>query len=703
MKIINLYCKNFMSFRELELDLSNISISLIDGWNIDDNSASGSGKTSIMDSISFALFGESPRGIKSDEFINDEAKKDCIVVLDIDLEDGNVLTISRSRKPNELSVKINGESKVGTDVNETQKIIERMIKLDYNTFINSIYFTQNASQRFISANDTEKREILTKILDLGQFDEAYERCNKKLKDIDKLKDTKLSEIDAEIRFKDSCLRDIENIKCEIEKEEENKKKNIETLEVEIKALEAKNQENKNQIDTLSNFSIPEPKIPEINTKEIDKEIETLQNLDCEAPEYPKIKNTDIIQDSINSLKNKVEAKDKILSKIAKLEAQKEVLMLEIEANNKKISKFKTTGGNCPTCEQEISLEHIEACTKDLQEKNEIIKSQIKDLELSLTKTFELKGKILDIEKEVKELEKQKSDIDRNNSLLLEEYNKLQNKALRFEIDKKDNISKLNEKRNNIIKSHSEVVQRAKDEVEREKNRISKEIQRLSDSISFNNDKIQDLGRRISKEKCSESRFLSLLSDKEKDIGAIKEKIEEMQSSLEIIDRNIESLNILKHHYKNVKYYIFESTVDEINMRIKKYVDTLFGDDIRIEYKFITGKDLDKIKFETEVWRVNNQKSYKSLSDGEKKRAEICTSFALSDIVAGRSGSGLNLLMLDEIFNGLDEECRIRVVNLLEDLKASKDQIFIIDHFRSIHNLVENTIKVEKLDGISKVC
>ena len=60
------------------------------------------------------------------------------------------------------------------------------------------------------------------------------------------------------------------------------------------------------------------------------------------------------------------------------------------------------------------------------------------------------------------------------------------------------------------------------------------------------------------------------------------------------------------------------------------------------------------------------------------------------------------MLLDECFNGLDNECRERVVKLLETLKEEKDTILIIDHFQTIGNLIENTINVVKKNGISEI-
>ena len=114
------------------------------------------------------------------------------------------------------------------------------------------------------------------------------------------------------------------------------------------------------------------------------------------------------------------------------------------------------------------------------------------------------------------------------------------------------------------------------------------------------------------------------------------------------------------------------------------------------------KNSDKLKFVTKIKKNGLDKSYESLSDGEKGRARLATLFSLSSIVASRKSNNFSLMLLDELFDGLPEECRERVIALLETLRDEKDLILIIDHFKAVGNLVESVIRVEKKDGISQI-
>ena len=99
MKPIKLYARNFMSFKELGMDFSE-GLTLIDGWNYDESSANGSGKTVILECTTFAVFGETPRGMKVDEIPNLDSKGDLFIQFDFSQDDKicSIINIPSSAK-----------------------------------------------------------------------------------------------------------------------------------------------------------------------------------------------------------------------------------------------------------------------------------------------------------------------------------------------------------------------------------------------------------------------------------------------------------------------------------------------------------------------------------------------------------------------------------------------------------------------------
>jgi len=167
---------------------------------------------------------------------------------------------------------------------------------------------------------------------------------------------------------------------------------------------------------------------------------------------------------------------------------------------------------------------------------------------------------------------------------------------------------------------------------------------------------------------------------------------------------INQLEFLKNCYRDVKYYVFESIVSELNTKINDYIASLFDTEVQIKFDTESKnyKGEKKLKFMTTIFKDNEARSFNSLSGGEKRRIELATNFALSDIIANRSNKTFNFMLLDECFEGLDSEGRSRIVDLLEVLKDKRENIFVIDHFESIKSMVDNEINVVKENGISRI-
>jgi exonuclease SbcC len=82
-----------------------------------------------------------------------------------------------------------------------------------------------------------------------------------------------------------------------------------------------------------------------------------------------------------------------------------------------------------------------------------------------------------------------------------------------------------------------------------------------------------------------------------------------------------------------------------------------------------------------------------ISGGEEDVTQLCLRLAISRMIADRSGQPLSLLVLDEIFGSLDATRRDNVVTLLQNLKGIFEQIVLITHIESIHDVVDQCLWV----------
>lgn len=188
MRIQRVEWENFLSFGpDNAIDLSDLGLVLVEGENQISTSASsnGAGKTSFMETIPWAFFGQTTKGVSADDVVNDQVGKDCHV--SVFLEDGGrKYEIARFRKhttgKNSLSFAVFEESGWtslnGVDTDETQKKIEQFLGANFTIFCNSVYFSQTNVKPFCEYTDKQIKEVFVKILDLARYQAALEETRR---------------------------------------------------------------------------------------------------------------------------------------------------------------------------------------------------------------------------------------------------------------------------------------------------------------------------------------------------------------------------------------------------------------------------------------------------------------------------------------------------------------------------------------------
>lgn len=196
-------------------------------------------------------------------------------------------------------------------------------------------------------------------------------------------------------------------------------------------------------------------------------------------------------------------------------------------------------------------------------------------------------------------------------------------------------------------------------------------------------------------------------DYAKDISQLEETIESYKKTIDKIQDDIVEYKQVVEMYSNkgIRSVVLDTITPYLNERANHYLAKLAGSSIQInlstqkENKDGTMSD----KFEVEVYNNSGGADYKSASAGERKRIDIAISFALQDLVINQSNTSLNLLMLDEVFENLDEVANENVVSLLKEKAKTVESIFVITHNEQLKGLFENKITITKQpNGISEI-
>ena len=192
-QIKNLTVKNFMSVGNATqaIDFDRSDLTLVLGENLDmggDGSRNGTGKTTIINALSYALYGQALSNIRKDNLVNKTNAKHMLVSLDFSVG-GQNYRIERGRKPNVLKFYVNDEHQAAQDEaqgdsRETQEAIERVLGMSHDMF-QHIVALNTYTPPFLSLKANEQRTIIEQLLGITLLSERADRIkelNRETKD-----------------------------------------------------------------------------------------------------------------------------------------------------------------------------------------------------------------------------------------------------------------------------------------------------------------------------------------------------------------------------------------------------------------------------------------------------------------------------------------------------------------------------------------
>lgn len=305
----------------------------------------GAGKSSIMDGITFALFGKSFRDIKKNSLINSINQANAEVSILFNNGDKEY-RITRGIKPNILKIENDGEFlQEDASVSETQKFIEtQILGFDFNTFCRvCIMSTMNYSP-FMTLSAWDRRSFVENMLDLKMFSE-----------MNKLHKAEMATI------KD----DITRIST-----------NLEVIDTSLK-------EKRNFREYIKSNSDDELKLHQDrrakNIKDAEAIIARISELEKELPELKN--NFNANSDSFNSIQNEIHT----------LNSEIKVFESRIK-ENAKTEKYVLSHDHCGQCKQTITDENTQSIVSELDSTNVLIMAEIGKLRQTIENELKPKSK-----------------------------------------------------------------------------------------------------------------------------------------------------------------------------------------------------------------------------------------------------------------------------------------------------------------------
>jgi len=218
LKLKNITIRNFMSVGNVTqgIDLERDALSLVLGNNIDlggDGSRNGTGKTTLINALSYGLYGNALTNIKKNNLINKTNGKGMLVTVDFEYN-GSEYRIERGRSPNVFKLKRDGvdmndmQDEAQGEMRQTQIEVDSIIGISHNMF-KHIVALNTYTDPFLSMRPNDQREIIEELLGITELSRKADSLK------DEVKDTKEQIKDEEYRLKaieDANSRILKSIK-----------------------------------------------------------------------------------------------------------------------------------------------------------------------------------------------------------------------------------------------------------------------------------------------------------------------------------------------------------------------------------------------------------------------------------------------------------------------------------------------------------
>lgn len=467
LKFEKIILHNFLSYSDAEFDLQNQGYCLIKGENhckLDNALSNGSGKSAIINAISYALCGETIQGVKNNLANILIPENECWVTLQLNVDNQDV-KLTRYYKPkSDLKIFINNEDKSGKGIKESQEQLETLFPNITKEFISStILLGQGLPDKLSSLSPSGRKELLEKLSKSDfMIQDIKERLEKRRLIIDN-KETELRNNILKINTEQSLYNThLEKIKEELDR--------LQNTNYDEEILKLGNQ--------LSSLQV-----------EITKASSNLKTEEAAA----EAKNTTLL-DLINKKQNKIlESFNLNQPKKEALEKERSEIYIKYSTLYNEIQKLKNIKDTCPTCGQKLpgvlkpNTDEKEATLKDLKIKQDDIDLKLKDLSLKLTqeqsKISEIFNKdINDINSSINAIKtrilsykeilntlsscKQSTESSYNKAIvnkenLLNNINKLKTESVDIDNSIKLNINKLDKlnKQLNDVLEHEEILKK----------------------------------------------------------------------------------------------------------------------------------------------------------------------------------------------------------------------------------------------------
>jgi DNA repair protein SbcC/Rad50 len=646
----------------------------------------GSGKTSILLGVEFALFGLQPGQRGSSILRNGEQEGG--VILEFEIEEDKIIverTLKRKKTiaQDYCSIEINNEKKELSVTELKTKILSLLhYPAEFSKKQNLLYkftvYTPQEEMKQIILQDPETRiNTLRHVFGIDKYKKILENISiitLKLREEKRMNEGRtanleqdklnLVEKENEITTKQGNISAIENelfLKSEQRKKVQEEKQEISGKIEEKNKLQQEIEKTKimilNKKDTLTS-----------NTKTIEQiksQIQELQDLQFDEAKISAIE---------QEISLKKQEKQKLSEQNVEINSQMSSLILKIEDNEtlkKKLSNLEI----CPTC-----LQNVEAIYRA-----NVLNKIHNDNSQANNKVEEIKQEKLTISKTISELDLKISSLQKEMTDL-----KILKMRLKEVQEKQKQISEI-EKSNTMLEEDTKLLNQHADDL----NTTIFDLKKFENVFEL---KQKELDEALRQEKLTEIKLAEL----KKEIEVFSRQINELKESIQKTEKIREHLIYINEleNWLSKKFTTLIAFIEKnVMIKLKGEFSSLFAD-----WFYTLVSDSFNVKLGDDFTPIIEQQDYEIdyayLSGGERTAVALAYRLALNQVINSLLSEikTRDLVILDEPTDGFSEQQLDKMREVLDQLNVA--QLIIVSHEQKIEGFVENVIKFKKTNGIS---
>jgi DNA repair exonuclease SbcCD ATPase subunit len=637
--------------------------------------ANTSGKSSLLDAITYTIFDKCSKTGKAHEVLNNKRNQfSGKFVFELN---GIIYTIVRTgerKKDGHVKVDVNfytdAENLNGDERSDTNKNIRRYLGT-YDDFILTAFSLQADNNNFIEKSQRERKDLLSQFLDITVFEQLYQLAADEIKETaGKLKEYKKTDFSLLITDADSIIIENQESIIQLETDENEFQETRNTLQDEIVELIESKQSTTYTGPDINILIDTESKLTK-NIDKLQKNIELAEtDLDVITLEYNKTKkdikkfNETVLEADVTQLQLLTTTQTNLNNKIKYAEGI-------IDAKQQKINHLSEHeyDPNCQYCTANIFVQDAEQAKNTIASDNDILTNLTNELLILDTEI----SKLTDSETQYKLLLKLKSNRDLKKIEI--ERSELQIQVIENELQTRESELETTLERQELFRSNETAINHNKN---------------FDIKITQNKALIDSIGQKL---KTTTSQIKSKH-------GAIEVAKTNKKNAVEQLNKYKQ----LEIEYKAYEYYLnsvsrdgvpyelISKAIPKIEMEINNVLNQVVDFNMVLQ---TDGKNINGyiIYDEDNFWPLE-------LTSGmERFLSSLAIRIALINVSALPRP---NFIAIDEGWGSLDQEHISAVVNLFEYFRTKFDFSIIISHVDSMRDMVDNLIEVNKIEKFSQI-